>query len=244
MKYTHVNGPTQFVQANGIRFAYRRFGEDSAMPLLFMQHFRGGMDHWDPAVTGGFAKDRPVILFDNAGVASSSGETPDTIDAMANHAEDFVNALGLSQMDRLGFSIGGFVAQTFTLRHPNMVRRLMLVRTGPRGVEHRRTQTTGSVRRQPILVQARAGSMPSCIVFPSFRTRRGRWQGFLGAAASSQERCRPAQFIRPHKRKSGLVLHGIRKVRIWEGLLLNTGQSVRTAVFSVSDLKSNRLAGI
>ena len=83
---THVTAPTQFVETNGIRFAYRRFGRDSGVPLLFMQHFRGGMDHWDPAVTDGFGKDRPVILFDNAGVASSSGETPDTIDAMAEHA--------------------------------------------------------------------------------------------------------------------------------------------------------------
>ena len=76
-----------------------------------------------------------MILFDNAGVASSSGETPDTIDAMTGHAADFVNALGLSQVDLLGFSIGGFVAQTLTLRHPNLVRRLMLVGTGPRGGE-------------------------------------------------------------------------------------------------------------
>jgi len=64
---------TQFVEANGVRFAYRRFGQEGGTPLVFMQHFRGGMDHWDPAVTDGFAKNRPVILFDNAGVASSSG---------------------------------------------------------------------------------------------------------------------------------------------------------------------------
>jgi pimeloyl-ACP methyl ester carboxylesterase len=100
-----------------------------------MQHFRGGLDHWDPAITDGFAKDRPVILFDNAGVASSSGETPRTVEAMADHAADFVNALGLSQLDLLGFSFGGYVAQVFTFRHPNVVRRLMLVGTGPRGGE-------------------------------------------------------------------------------------------------------------
>ena len=135
MTYTHVNAPTQFVQANGIRFAYRRFGTDSGTPLLFLPHFRAGMDHWDPAVTDGFAKDCPVILFDNAGVASSSGETPNTIDAMAEHAAGFVNALGFSKVDLLGFSIGGFLAQVFSLRHPNVVGRLMLVGTGPRGGE-------------------------------------------------------------------------------------------------------------
>jgi len=135
MTHTHVTAPTQFVEANGIRFAYRRFGRDTREPLLFMQHFRGGMDHWDPAITDGFAMDRPVILFDNAGVASSSGETPNTIDAMGEHAAGFVGALGLSHVDVLGFSIGGYIAQALTLRHPSLVRRLMLVGTGPRGSE-------------------------------------------------------------------------------------------------------------
>ncbi len=93
------------------------------------------MDHWDPAVTDGFAKNGPVILFDNAGVASSSGETPDTIDAMAEHAANFVAGLGLSQIDLLGFSIGGYIAQTLTIRHPELIRRLILVGTGPRAGE-------------------------------------------------------------------------------------------------------------
>src|ERR1700736_2808555 len=135
MTYRNVTAPTQFVEANGIRFAHRWFGREGGTPLLFMQHFRGGMDHWDPAVTDGFAENRSVILFDNAGVASSSGETPDTIDAMAEHAADFVGALGLSQVDLLGFSIGGYVAQTLTIRHPELIRRLILVGTGPRAGE-------------------------------------------------------------------------------------------------------------
>ncbi len=124
MRHTHVSAPTQFVQASGIRFAYRRFGQDIGVPLVFMPHFRAGMDHWDPAVTDGFAA-----------VAGSSGETPDTVEAMAEHAADFVAALGLSLIDVLGFSIGGHVAQNLTLRHPAIVRRLMLVGTGPRGGE-------------------------------------------------------------------------------------------------------------
>src|SRR6202030_1108282 len=85
-QHSHQTAPTQFVEANGIRFAYRRFGKPGGVPLVFMQHFRGGMDHWDPAVADGFAEHRRVILFDNAGVAASTGETPDTIDAMADHA--------------------------------------------------------------------------------------------------------------------------------------------------------------
>src|SRR2546425_4231202 len=155
---THVTAPTQFVETNGIRFAYRRFGRDSGVPLLFMQHFRGGMDHWDPAVTDGFGKDRPVILFDNAGVASSSGETPDTIDAMAEHAAAFVGALGLSQADVLGFSIGGTVAQAFTLRYPKLVRRLILVGTGPRGGE----PTQEPKVMQPSQVIARSKASCTC----------------------------------------------------------------------------------
>src|SRR5262245_19287624 len=93
------------------------------------------MDHWDPAVTDGFARDRPVILFDNAGVAGSNGETPDRIDTMADHASAFVRSLELLQVDLLGFSIGGYVAQTLTLRDPGVVRRMILVSTGPRGLE-------------------------------------------------------------------------------------------------------------
>jgi pimeloyl-ACP methyl ester carboxylesterase len=93
------------------------------------------MDHWDPAVTDGFAASRPVILFNNAGIAASSGETPDTMEAMAVHAADFIAELGLSLVDVLGFSIGGYIAQTLTLRNSAMVRRLMLVGTGPRAGE-------------------------------------------------------------------------------------------------------------
>jgi pimeloyl-ACP methyl ester carboxylesterase len=132
MIHTHQTAPTQFVEANGIRFAYRRFGKPGGVPLVFMQHFRGGMDHWDPAVTDGFAEHRPVILFDNAGVAASTGETPDTIDAMADHATDFIGAIGLAQVDLLGFSIGGYIAQTLALRRPELIRRLILAGTGPR----------------------------------------------------------------------------------------------------------------
>ena len=135
MTATHVTAPTQFIEASGVRFAYRRFGKDSGAPLVLMQHFRGTMDNWDPAITDGFAKDRPVILFNNAGVSSTSGETPETINAMGEHAADFVRALGLSQADVLGFSLGGMVAQAFAMRNPHLVRRLILVGTGPRGGE-------------------------------------------------------------------------------------------------------------
>jgi len=133
--HTHQTAPTQFVEANGIRFAYRRFGKDGGMPLVFNIHFLGTMDHWDPLVTDGFAKEREVILFDNAGISSSSGEVPTSIEGMAANAIAFIKALGLSQVDVLGFSMGGLVAQALTLAAPELVRRLVLVGTGPRSGE-------------------------------------------------------------------------------------------------------------
>jgi pimeloyl-ACP methyl ester carboxylesterase len=94
MTYTHETAPTQFVKANGIRFAYRRFGKAGGIPVVFNQHFQGTLDHWDPAVTEGLAATREVILFDNAGVSSSSGETPDSFQAMGANAIAFIKALG------------------------------------------------------------------------------------------------------------------------------------------------------
>src|SRR5258708_791679 len=107
-QHNHQTAPTQFVEADGIRFAYRRFGNAAGVPLVFNQHFTGTMDHWDPAVTDGFARDREVILFNNAGVSSSSGEVPTRIAQMGANAVAFIKALGLAKVDVLGFSIGGF----------------------------------------------------------------------------------------------------------------------------------------
>src|SRR5260370_23868826 len=123
MFHTHQTAPTQFVEANGIRFAYRRFGRPDGVPLVFNQHFTGTMDHWDPAVTDGLATEREVILFNNAGVSSSSGEVPTSFEQMAVNAVAFIKALGLPKVDVLGFSIGGFVAQEITLQAPDLVRR-------------------------------------------------------------------------------------------------------------------------
>jgi pimeloyl-ACP methyl ester carboxylesterase len=85
-KHSHQTAPTQFVDTAGVRFAYRRFGESGGIPLVFNMHFTGTMDHWDPAVTDGLARDREVILFDNAGISGSSGEVPNSIEGMAAHA--------------------------------------------------------------------------------------------------------------------------------------------------------------
>src|ERR1700743_2522974 len=134
-EHTHQTAPTQFVETNGIRFAYRRFGKPGGVPLLFNQHFTGTMDHWDPAVTDGLALEREVILFNNAGVSGSTGNVPTTIEGMGANAIAFVKALGLKKFDVLGFSIGGLVSQEITLQAPELVRRRVLVGPGPRGGE-------------------------------------------------------------------------------------------------------------
>ncbi len=131
--HNHHTAPTQYVDANGIRFAYRRFGKTGGVPLVFNQHYTGTMDYWDPAVTDGLAAHREVILFNNAGVASSSGAVPESIPEMGANAIAFIGALGLKEVDVLGFSIGGMVAQEIALQAPQLVRRLILVGTGMRG---------------------------------------------------------------------------------------------------------------
>jgi len=134
-EFTHDTAPTQFAEARGIRFAYRRFGQPGRSPLVFFQHFMGTLDDHDPALSDAFAADREVILFDNAGVGSSSGTVPDTIEAMARDAINFIDALGLTAVDVVAHSMGGLVAQEVALARPELVRRLVLAGTGPRGGE-------------------------------------------------------------------------------------------------------------
>ena len=134
-RFTHDTAPTQHAEGGGTRFAYRRFGIPGRPPLVFFQHFMGTLDDHDPAVSDAFATDREVILFDNTGVASSTGAVPDTIEAMARDAITFTDALGLTTIDIVAHSMGGLVAQEVTLARPDLVRRLVLVGTGPRGGE-------------------------------------------------------------------------------------------------------------
>lgn len=120
--------------ANGVTYAYRRFGRtDQPAPLVFLQHFRGDIDSWDPALINPIAAERDVILFDNAGVGASTGTVPTSVEQMARDAIAFIEALGLAQVDLFGFSLGGFVAQAIALSRPAIARRLILAGTGPQG---------------------------------------------------------------------------------------------------------------
>jgi pimeloyl-ACP methyl ester carboxylesterase len=125
--------PNKLISApNGVDYAYRDTGGGGA-PLVLLQHFRGNLDSWDPALIDALALARRVVTFDNAGVGGSTGTTPDTVEQMARDAIAFLAAMDLGQVDLLGFSIGSFVAQEITLRRPAIVRRLVLASAAPQG---------------------------------------------------------------------------------------------------------------
>jgi pimeloyl-ACP methyl ester carboxylesterase len=131
--HTHNTAPTRFVEVDGNRFAYRRFGNPIGTPIVLLQHFMGNLDNYDPAITDALAKGRDVILTDNTGVGRSTGAAPETVTGMARDAASLIDALGLEQVDLFGFSMGGFVAQQIAVDRSELVRRLILVGTGPRG---------------------------------------------------------------------------------------------------------------
>ncbi len=130
-----TTAPTEFLQVNGHSYAYRRLGTGPGLPLLFLQHFTGTLDNWDPAVTDPLATGREVILFDNAGVGRSTGEVPVTIAGMAREAIAFLDGLGLETCDIVGYSLGGMVALQMVQDRPSIARRIVLVGTAPRGGE-------------------------------------------------------------------------------------------------------------
>jgi pimeloyl-ACP methyl ester carboxylesterase len=123
------------LRVGDVSFAYRRFGnkETTTPALVMLQHFRGNLDNWDPALVDRLAQDREVILLDNRGVGGSTGVVPENVTIMARDALAFIDALGLEQIDLLGFSLGGHVAQELVLLRPRLVRRLVLAGTAPQG---------------------------------------------------------------------------------------------------------------
>ena len=152
MSENHLTAPTRFIKVDGDSFAYRRWGSPTAgsVPLFFLQHFRGGMDNWDPHLTDGLAAGREVILFNGRGIASSSGTPRNRIEDMADDIAVVIRALGLSKVDVVGFSIGGLQAQEVTLRHPDLVRKLMLIGTGVKGGDPTMHPKTIAVASSPV----------------------------------------------------------------------------------------------
>ncbi|MEM7637741.1 MAG: alpha/beta hydrolase [Pseudomonadota bacterium] len=124
---------TRKVSVNGTDFTYRVTGSETDMPIVCLNHLAGNLDNWDPRVIDGLARRHKVIVFNNRGVASSKGKTPSTVDEMADDAIAFIKALGYDQVDILGFSLGGAVAQTAVLKEPGLFRKIILAGIGPKG---------------------------------------------------------------------------------------------------------------
>src|SRR5215204_1649406 len=130
---SYKDAPTRTVPAGGVDFAYRELGPKAGVPVIFLVHLAGVLDNWDPRVVDGIAAEHRVIAFDNRGVGASSGSTPTTIEQMARDAVTFIRALGFDQVDLLGFSMGGMIAQVIAQDEPELVRKMILAGTGPAG---------------------------------------------------------------------------------------------------------------
>ena len=201
---THNTAQTQLVDVMGVEFAYRRFGRPAEVPLVMLQHFRGNLDNWDPALTDALATEREVILVDYPGVGSSRGEFGPTIADTARHMIAFITALGLDEIDLLGFSIGGFVAQEIALVRPTLVRRLILAATGPKGAPGMHGW------REDIAAAARGESKPENLLYIMFaHTETSQAKGVRvprplhrapGGTRRRDQRRRPRRAIRRDRR--------------------------------------------
>jgi pimeloyl-ACP methyl ester carboxylesterase len=130
---SYAQAPARTVTAGGVTYAYRELGPRGGIPVVFFVHLAANLDNWDPRIVDPIAKNRHVITFDNRGVGASTGSVPDSIEAMADDAATFIKALGYDQVDIFSFSLGGMIAQALAVKHPTLVRKLVLTGTGPAG---------------------------------------------------------------------------------------------------------------
>ncbi|MDF3148654.1 MULTISPECIES: alpha/beta hydrolase [unclassified Streptomyces] len=130
---SYAKAPARTVSAGGVTYAYRELGPKGGIPVVFFVHLAATLDNWDPRIIDPIAKGRHVIAFDNRGVGASTGQVPDSVEAMADDAYTFIKALGYDKIDVFSFSLGGMVAQALVVKHPELVRKLVLTGTGPKG---------------------------------------------------------------------------------------------------------------
>jgi pimeloyl-ACP methyl ester carboxylesterase len=130
---SYAQAPARTIDAGGVTYAYRELGPKGGIPVVFFVHLAATLDNWDPRIVDAIAQNRHVITFDNRGVGASSGSVPDSVEAMADDAYTFIKALGFDTIDVFSFSLGGMVAQDLVVKHPDLVRKLVLTGTGPRG---------------------------------------------------------------------------------------------------------------
>lgn len=132
-KYTQETAPTQYIEVEGVKYAYRSFGQQKGTPLVFFIHFVATMDDWDPALINPLAEKYPILLLDNKGVGGSGGTVPTSVEEMGDDAVKLIQALGYKKINLLGFSIGGFIAQNVVAKYPELVDKLILAGTSPKG---------------------------------------------------------------------------------------------------------------
>lgn len=130
---SYAQAPAGTVSAGGVTYAYRELGPKGGIPVVFFVHLAATLDNWDPSIVDPIAENRHVITFDQRGVGASTGQVPATLEEAADHAYEFITALGFEQIDVFSFSMGGMIAQDLIVKHPDLVRRLVLTGTGPRG---------------------------------------------------------------------------------------------------------------
>jgi pimeloyl-ACP methyl ester carboxylesterase len=130
---SYANAPARTVAVGGVTYAYRELGPKGGVPVIFFVHLAATLDNWDPRIVDPIARKHHVIAFDNRGVGASTGQVPDNVEAMADDAYIFIRALGLDKVDIFSFSLGGMVAQALVIKHPDLVRKLILTGTGPAG---------------------------------------------------------------------------------------------------------------
>jgi pimeloyl-ACP methyl ester carboxylesterase len=131
----YEDAPTEFIEVEGVRYAYRSLGKQSDVPIVCLQHFTGTLDNWDPVIINGLAKERQVIAIDNSGIGASEGATPDNVQDMALDAIKIITALAIKKCDLLGFSLGGFIAQATAAIQPTLIHKIILVGTAPQGTK-------------------------------------------------------------------------------------------------------------
>jgi pimeloyl-ACP methyl ester carboxylesterase len=163
MSATSKEAVTKTVEVGATSFAYREVGRGTGVPLVFLHHFTAVLDDWDPAVVDGIATERRVLLVDLRGVGGSGGTTPDSIEAMASDAVAFLEVLGLSTVDLLGFSLGGMVAQVIVQQRPDLVRRLILAGTAPAGGQG--PAATGAILQVALDKASAQGKHPKHFLF-------------------------------------------------------------------------------
>ena len=130
---SYAKAPARTVSAGGVTYAYRELGPKGGIPVVFFVHLAATLDNWDPRIVDPVAKGRHVIAFDNRGVGASTGQVPDSVETMADDAYTFIKALGYDKIDVFSFSLGGMIAQALVVKHPELVRKLVLTGTGPKG---------------------------------------------------------------------------------------------------------------